>query len=537
MKKKYLLLVVPLLYMFLGSYFHQIIGLYSLRSADPEYIYFISGLSLANGKFMLGHIDNPGTPLQYLAALVFKAVYALRSDSGSLNHDALANPDMYLQVLNLVLTTVVSVFVYFAGTVFHRISKNMTYSIVFQLAPLFTSIIYLNVARIVPENLMPLPVMLLSLLIIYLYYHHEEESQTKKYSIWFGLISAFGLSIKLTYFPLWIVPLIVLTTWRQRFIYSGTAVLSFFVMALPVTLQVHIFWGWIKELFLHSGQYGKGKSNVVDINVFGANFSNLWSENHFFFYVVIFLVLVCGVSFLYRKSRDVAFIQRIALSLLCAASIQIFIVCKQYESRYFVPVLMLIPLALVLIAEFIRQLHPAVTKYRINQLVMVLFVLVYFYNQLPIVYSLSADLDQKKIERMKALNYMQTIEKDAIKYTVTTDYGAPIPEYVLMHSYGWSGRQKDFFKPVLAELYPDSYIYFLWDNSMNFWGKAPDVNQSSRPVYIYFRNDNLKDQFFKDASKYFPEKYELTRTFFNEATAEAVYKLIKVSSESEDHQL
>ena len=72
---------------------------------------------------------------------------------------------------------------------------------------------------------------------------------------------------------------------------------------------------------------------------------------------------------------------------------------------------------------------------------------------------------------------------------------------------------------------------------MNFWGKAPDVNQSSRPVYIYFRNDNLKDQFFKDASKYFPEKYELTRTFFNEATAEAVYKLIKVSSESEDHQL
>ena len=62
-KKLMLLLIAPFAYFFLGSYVHQVIGLYSLRSADPEYIYFISGLSIADGKFMLGHIDNPGTPL------------------------------------------------------------------------------------------------------------------------------------------------------------------------------------------------------------------------------------------------------------------------------------------------------------------------------------------------------------------------------------------------------------------------------------------------------------------------------------------
>jgi len=528
--KKYFLLLVPLAYMFLGSYLHQLIGLYSLRSADPEFIYYISGLSIANGKFMLGHIDNPGTPLQYLAALVFRGVYMLRSHQVPFNNDVLANPDMYLHVLNLVLTTVVAVFVYYAGKVFFKISNHLTYSVLLQLSPLFTSIIFLNIGRIVPENLMPLPVMLLSLLLIYLYYHPEEE-QSRKHGIWFGLISAFGLSIKLTYFPLWIIPLIVLKSWKNKLIYSGTAFISFLAMALPVTLQIGFFWGWIKGLFMHSGSYGKGESNIIDLKTFGPNFGSLWNENHLFFWVMIVLMLVFAATFLLKKTRKTSLIQRISLALLSAGAIQVFILCKQYESRYFVPALMLIPVSLIIIAEFVRQLNPVISKYRINHVVLVLLISVYFFKQAPTVYGLSADLDQKKTQRMKALHYMNTIEKDAIKFTVTTDYGAPIPEYALMHSFGWSGWQKALFKPVLAELYPNSYIFFPWDNSMNFWGKEPDYSQASRPAYIYFLNDNLKDQFFKDAAKYFPEKYELTRTFFNETTQEAVYKLVKAASE------
>src|ERR1035437_9551869 len=114
-RTKYLLFLAPLAYFFLGSYMHQIIGLYSLRSADPEYIYFISGLSVANGKMILGHIDNPGTPLQYLTALVFRLVYLLRDHKVSFNEDVFANADMYLRVLNLTMTAVISVFMYYTG--------------------------------------------------------------------------------------------------------------------------------------------------------------------------------------------------------------------------------------------------------------------------------------------------------------------------------------------------------------------------------------------------------------------------------------
>lgn len=528
--KKYFLLIIPLAYIFLGSYIQQIAGFYSLRGADPECIYFISGLSIANGKLMLGHIDNPGTPLQYLAALVFRLVYFLRSHRVTFNHDVLSNFDMYLHVLNLVLTTVVAAFMYFFGRIFYRISNNLTYTVLLQLSPLFTSIIFLNIGRIVPENLLPIPVMLLSILLLQPLFTSENNRSHNNY-LWFGLISAFGLSIKLTYFPLWIIPLIVLATWKERIKYSLIAIGSFFVMALPVTLQINAFWGWIKSLFLHSGQYGKGEGNIIDWKTFGPNFSSLWNDNQLFFWTMIILLIVFIASFKYKNSSNNSLTQRVSLAIICAAAIQIFIVCKQYEARYFVPALMLIPVSMVLIAEFSRQFDPEITKYKVPQIVLILLLSGYFIKQVPLVRDLSADLDQKINIRSQAMYYMQTIEKDAVKIIVTSDYGAPIPEYVLMHSYEWSGRQHDFFKPTFAELYPNSYMFFPWDNTMHFWAKEPDFKNTERPTYIYFLNENLKESFFQNAGKYFPEKYELVRTFLNEGNGEVVYKLAKAASE------
>jgi hypothetical protein len=529
-KKMLPLLLAPLAYFFLGSYILQIAGFYSLHGADPECIYFISGLSVANGKMILGHIDNPGTPLQYLAALVFRLVYFLRSHQVTFNHDAFANPDMYLHVLNLVLTSVVAVFMYFAGKIFFKISNNLTYTILIQLSPLFASIIFLNIGRVVPENLLPIPVMLLSILILRPIFVHDDNRGNNN-SLWFGLISAFGLSIKLTYFPLWIIPIIILTTWKERIKYSLIAVISFLVMALPVTLQINIFWGWIKALFLHSGKYGDGEGNIIDMKTFGPNFSLLWNDNQLFFWTMIILLLVFITSFKYRNNTKSGLIQRTSLALICAAGIQTFIVCKQYEARYFVPALMLIPSSVILIAEFSRQFDTKITKYKIPQIVLTVLISAYFIKQVPAIRDLSADLDQKINKKMQAMYYMNTIEKDAVKIVVTSDYGAPVPEYILMHSYEWSGRQRALFKPTLAEIYPNSYIFFPWDNTMHFWGKEPDFKNTDQPTYIYFFNNTMKESFFLNAAKYFPEKYELIQTFFNEENGNVVYKLAKAASE------
>ncbi len=528
---KYLLLIVPFAYFFIGSYFHQIIGLYSLRTADPEYAYFMSGLCVANGKFMLGHIDHPGSPLQYLAAIVFRGVYLFRSHHVPFNNDVLANPDLYLQNLNLVLIAVVAVFIYFSGIIVLRISKRLTYSVLVQLTPVFSSLIYLNVARIIPEILIQAPIVLMSILIIKQFYNVDDEKKISE-SVLFGLISGLGLSIKLTYAPLLILPLILLKKWKNKLIYSGIAIFSFFAFAFPVTLQFKKFWNWTTALIMNSGKYGQGESNFIDWKSFFANFANLWNENRFIFYLLIALIILMVLTTVLNiRKKGIAYSVKVSFAILIAATIQVIMVCKQYESRYFEPAYMLIPLVLIMIILLLQEFHALIGKFKLAQIAVIIVVAFYFNAQKSIVHSLSIVLQERNEQKMKAAHYLKNIESNALKFIVTTDYGAPLPEYALTHSYRWAGRYQDLFKPALAELYPNTYVFFPWDNSLNYWGAEPDFSVSERPAYIYFLTDNLSEKFFQDAAQYFPEKYELTRPFFNESTNEAIYRLVKVSSE------
>ncbi|MDX9883186.1 MAG: hypothetical protein RBS73_14080 [Prolixibacteraceae bacterium] len=528
--KKLLLLLVPSLYILLGIYIHQMIGLYSLRSADPEYIYFISGLSVACGKLELGHIDNPGTPLQYLAALVFRLVYLFRSHQAPFMEDVLSKPDMYLRILNLVLTVVVATFMYFAGKAASRISGKLSYGMVLQTAPFFTAIIFGNIGRITPENLLPLPAMLLSLLILKFIYSDESLSNPRN-AVLFGLVSAFGLSIKLTYFPLWIIPLIVLSGWKNKLWYSFSAIISFFVMALPVTLRFHVFRHWVKSLLMHSGQYGKGESNIIDWSTVVPNFSQLTGENRIFFLVFIVMVILFLIWFFLKRNERVKLLQRISGALSLAVLIQIALVCKHFEQRYFIPSLMLAPMLLIIILEFSKRWHFQWGKYNLSYVALLLFFLFYAAKRQPVIESLSSYLDREYEHKMPAWHFMQNIEKDAIKILVPGFYGCPMPEYALMSSYGWAGKQKKLFKPVLGKLYPHTFIYYFWDKTVNFWADGPQLKETDKPVYIYMEHYKHREVFEEDMKSYFPENYKLEQVFFNEPTNEVVFKLIRQAAD------
>ncbi len=530
--KKLLFLIIPSLYILLGSYIHQMIGLYSLRSADPEYIYFISGLSVACGKLELGHIDNPGTPLQYLAALTFRLVYLLRSHQIPFIEDVLANSDMYLRVLNPILTAVVAAFMYFAGKAATKITGKIAYGITLQTAPFFTAIIFGNIGRITPENLLPLPAMLLSLLLLKFIYSEEDQSNRKN-AVLFGLISAFGLSIKLTYFPLWIIPLMVLHGWKNKLWYSISSVVLFFTIALPVTLQFNIFRHWVKSLFMHSGQYGKGENNIIDWNTVVPNFKQLAGENRIFLLIFLILFALYIFHFFLKKNKNTKLLQRISLAVGCAILIQVAIVCKHFEQRYFIPALMLAPIMLLLILELSKKWHFRIGKYSLSHVALFLFLLFYAVKQKPVIESLSAYLDQESELRMPAWHYMQNLEKDAVKILVPGFYGCPTPEYALMSSYGWAGKQKEFFKPVLRKLYPNTFIYYFWDKTLNFWANEPQIKETDQPVYVYLEHYKHREVFEEDMKSWFPENYRLEQIFFNESSNEMIFRLVKGLNENQ----
>lgn len=519
---KYLLGLIPLIYVFLGCYFQQMTGLYSLRSIDPEYIYFISGLSIANGEFELGHIDNPGTPLQYLLAILFKIIYAFRSQQTPFIEDVLANSDLYLSVSNLLTIILVGSFLLFAGVRVFKQTQNIGYALLVQTTPFFTGIVYGNIGRVTPENILPIPVILLSIFLISFITQNKEIKENRNIFI-LAIIAAFGLSIKLTFLPLSIIPFLVIDGWKNKLKYVGITPLFFFAFALPATLQIEIFWNWVKALFLNSGQYGEGEKSIIDLTAMMPNLEKMWNENGLFFLVFILFIGIILTSIIISKKSKKGILPKTALAIVLASILQIFLISKHFEQRYFVNALFLIPLMVILCIEATKEWHIQNKKQSLSFVISVLFILTFSKTQVPIIRQLSTHLTRQQEKRMPAYHFFKGIEDNATKIFVPGYYNCPSPEYALRFSYGWAGKQKELYKPYLAKLFPNSIIFYFWDSTFNVWGEQPELDQKESPIYIYLEHYKHLELITTELKKHIKSDFSLQQSFLNEESNEAIY--------------
>lgn len=536
--QKILLIILPLLYFIAGSYFRNLLGNLSLRSCDPEYIYFMSGLTLSDGAIKLGHFDNPGTPLQILVALVFKLMYFFRLPATPYVEDVLLHPDLYLSVTSLFLAAITAGLIFYAGYKVFQSTKSIFYAVLVQTAPFLPVIWYDLIGRVAPELMMPFPVMLLTVLLIHIYFRKEEYNW--KSVLFLAFFSAFGLSIKLTFLPLWIIPIIVIEGWKKKLGFVVTSFLMFFIIAFPMTLQFGFFWGWVKSLFMHSGNYGAGESNIIDFASLGNNLRELYGYEKRYFYVFFGLIgVLIAYLITFRKKTEKRIIL-LALALAISISLQIIMVGKHYAHRYFIPVLMLSPLMVFTISEMIKKFYPKrITRYLINTGIILLFIWnVQFHKQwLPIkTEAMETDVEN----RMATWHVAQSLEKDCYKIIASQNYGCPFIEYTLFYSQVWANHKKrEEYQPILNKLYPNAFSYFTWDNSMKYWGEKFNVKkiiESGKKTYLYLeRND--EELFKKTINKLIEENgsafsVEREMVYLNNFTNEIIYKLVFIENGS-----
>lgn len=538
--QKALLLILPLLYFIAGSYFRNLLGNLSLRSCDPEYIYFMSGLTLSDGNFKLGHFDNPGTPLQILVALVFKLTYFFRSTPVPYVEDVLLHPDLYLAVTSLFIAAITAGLLFYAGYKVYQSTKSFFYALIVQTAPFLPVIWYDLIGRVAPELMMPFPVVLMTVLLVSIYF--QKEQFTYKSVILLAFFSAFGLSIKLTFLPLWIIPLVVIEGWKKKLTFTVSAILLFFIIAFPMTMQFGFFWGWVKNLFMHSGQYGGGESNIIDFASLGTNLKELYGYEKRYFYVFFSLIAVLAAYLVYFRKKAEKRISLFAIAVIIAVSLQILMVGKHYAHRYFIPVLMLSPLMIFIIAELVKKFYPKkITTYLINiGIVAILFWNVQFNRQwLPVkTEAMGTDI----ANRMPTWHVAQSLENDSYKIIASQNYGCPFIEYTLMYSTVWASHKKrEEYSPILAKLYPNTYNFFTWDNTMKYWGEkfnAQRITESGKKIYLYLER-NEEELYNRTISKLTEEndspfEIEKDTVFMNDKTGEIIYE-INILSKTEVH--
>ncbi len=534
------LLLFPVIYFIIAAYFRQLLGNLSLRSCDPEYIYFMSGMTMADGTIKVGHFDNPGTPLQLLMALIFRIVYFIRSTPVPFVEDIFMHPDLYLGIVSQTIAALTTLLLLYAGMKVLKVTRNIAYALLFQTAVFLPVIWYDLVGRVTPELLMPFPVILLMVLLVSIYFKNRKT--TSKELLLFSLISAFGLSIKLSYLPLWILPFFVIYGWKNRFLFVGASVVLFLIIALPMTLRIGVFAGWVKDLFLHSGQYGGGDTNIIDFVSLTLNLRELYGYEKRFFYLFFGVIIVLAGYFFYFRKRANKKIAWLAVTLIATVLLQIILVGKHYAHHYFIPVMMLQPLMVFILAELIKKFFPGKTgNGLIYPGIALFFVWQFQFNKqwLPIkTEAMETDIEN----RMQTWHVAQSLEKDCYKIIASQNYGSPFIEYTLMYSIAWANNQKKSeYGEILDKLYPNAYIFFTWDNSLRFWGdkfNAEAVKSSGKPVYLYLEQ-NEEELYIRTINKLQEEndgQFAVDRDliFKNQATKEAIYRLSFKHSESDN---
>jgi len=531
-RKAALLLGFPFFYFLVATYFRSILGSPSLRSVDPEYIYFISGLGIAEGHLKIGHIDNPGTPLQYLIAFVFRIVHLFREGNISFLDDVLLHPDLYLSVVNLFITGIIVIAMLLAGRFVYRKTGSILYALLIQSLPFLPIIWYDLIGRITPELLFPIPLFAISALLIKYLFDENHEFETSEIAL-LGFIFAFGLSIKLTFVSLWLIPIILIRKRKKKLQFIGFGILFFFLIAMPVTLQLETFWNWVKALFVHSGTYGTGSQEIINFTIFKNNLKELIALERGFVWLFLGLLSFMVVALIFFRNKIKNWKGTwIGIAVLATIFVQYILTGKHYAHRYFIPALMLAPLLIILIIEGTKRFYPNKILALTFSFLLILFLGWNLNRQFKYIRIKSEVIGSQVQARLASWRAASVLEDNSIKIIVSQDYGCPFVEYALQYSTAWAANSlKPHYFQELQKLYPNTFQYTTWDDKFQFWGNQfnpEEILKQDQPIYIYLEKD-LDDLFDRTIAKLDPEHhYKLDKkyVYLNPDNNEVIYQLI-----------
>ena len=224
----------------------------------------------------------------------------------------------------------------------------------------------------------------------------------------------------------------------------------------------------------------------------------------------------------------------IAISVILTIAVQLLITGKHYAHRYFIPVLLLSPLMIFIISEMIKKFYPKkIITYIINLGIVVILIWNVQFNRqwLPVkTEALGTDVEN----RMNTWHVAQSLDKNSYKIIASQNYGCPFIEYTLMYSTVWANHKKqEEYKPILNKLYPDTYNFFTWDNSMRYWGEkfnAQKAVNSGKKIYLYLER-NEEELYNRTISKLqeengAPLNIQNDTVFLNNKTGEIIFRLL-----------
>jgi hypothetical protein len=527
-----LLFIFPIVYLVIQILLIIDYKYFFLSTFDPAYGYLFNGLQIAQGNFELGMVQHPGTSLHCFIALNILIIHFLFGGS-PLPQDVIINPEFYLSIISYELVLINTIALLFLGSYSFKRYKNIGLSSALQLTP-FISVQGICFASAVMLEPILLFIEILILIILSEYAFGDSGKISYRNLIFIALLIALGIATKVVFIPLFFLPIFFIDGIRKRLLYTGSVLISFSVFLIPIYKVLPLFFGWIKNLFIHTGVYGSGEAKILDIDKFLNNVVLIFTNNYLFsagFVIVIVTLILSVIPEFKHKVKAKRF--RLLLGIAITIIINVLMAAKHYLVHYLIISHNLVVFGVLLsiyiyydigIIKYFKEVSPrnkSIIVFLMGFVLLLSLILrIHFFPNL-------------KTPRLKALEYVENTIKETPRIILSSPNACPFREPALFFGYAFSGGSKKHeYLNILKRIYPESYFYNIsedriinWDNEQNLL----EILSKSNKTFLYsiIENGTIPPALMKKLNKLEEDNCILSQktVFKNSDTKECIYEI------------
>ncbi len=481
-KKNFSIAIIPLLVMAWGIFLYSFFDPFYSKSVDPEFPYLLNGLNCALLKFnYIGHIDHPGTPFQVFIGLVIRITHFL-SGKGDIAQDVFARPEHYLNTISNSMLLIESLLILAVGFIGIKRKIPVWQIVILQATCFFSSDLVWFFTRVNPDRFF----MTSGLIFTLIYLKHGYENRLSwKFALWSGVVMGLGMATKINFLPVLILPLLLIDGYKNRLIYIGSGIVSFFIFIAPIIDKFGAFRSFVEGIFKHDGLYGGGEANILNYQKMMESATEIFRLNPGLYLLIATLVVLLFIAIRKRKEGTREYIFLFA-GFLFIIALQMLMVSKHFKNYYLAPVFVIYGFIFFSISLFLSKIMVKKSRLILASFLLPLFFLLFTFVTVKTEYAGIS----KIVEHRKKINSFADAEisKDDFWFVQPTWEGAPFVENALIYGLSYCGHRIEYM-PQLMAVNPNIVTYEYNNDEVKLWRGSPvkldSVVATGKNIHIY----------------------------------------------------
>jgi len=392
-------------------------------------------------------------------------------------------PDHYLNAINFSLILLQSLVTLLIGWIGKKRGIKIWQSVILQAGVLFNVLMLWMFCRVFPERW--LVIVALLFIIAYLLYGYKERKPLA-FAIWSGIIMGMGMATKFNFLPILLLPFLLIHSNKNRLIYAGTGIASFFFFILPIIRKFSNYRRFITSIVTHDGIYGQGAERMFDPARMKESFFQIFDAAPELMFVIFTIIAAIILAVLYRKkegnNRQILFFAGMFVIVL----LQIVMVSKHFKNTYLIPVFTIYPLFLFLFDDFVHKLIPSKT-WKIMPVVALFIIFTAFSAKqtLEDIKPIKHSIAQRETLRQYVSEH---VPSNAFWFVEPTWESAPYVENGIIYGLCYCHHRENY-APVLLNKNPNLLVHSDDDGLNKIWGgieiRMDNIVTTGTPVYLY----------------------------------------------------